>query len=267
MLLAIMLALLACAQAETIRLKNGRVILAEHVQESGNKVEYTIGESTFAIQRSSVERIDTGGVPIVTHHEDMSAPEPAQNAIRVPVDLEAKLLKDGKLDTDYLAEVERTGGDDRAAAANYLAFRFEHEGARYDAAYRYIERARTFAPGNTTILGQEAAQLVDLGKLTEAVVLAERAIGIAPNEAFAYTVLGYCYFQQSKTAEAIKMFKKSLSLQPDPQVQGLLAKAERELKAETGFEEEASSHFNLRFEGKTTDPALRRQLLAVLEQN
>src|SRR5438132_9674167 len=104
-----------------------------------------------------------------------------------------------------MAEVSTPGSADRSSTQNYLTFRFEHDASHFDAAYRYIERARSFAPGNSMILSQEAAQLVDLGKLNEAVLLAERAIAIAPNEAFSYTVLGYCYFQQSKTAEAIKM--------------------------------------------------------------
>ena len=259
--------LLPAAHAETIRLKNGRVILADHVQETGNKVEYTVGENTFAISKSLVERIDTGGVPVVTRHDDMQAPEPSPSAILVPADLEAKLIHDGRLDTDYLGEVERSGGDDKAAVANYLASKFEHDAGRTDSAYRYLERARTFAPSNPVILGQEASLLIEMGKFSEAATLAERAVRVAPNEAFSYTVLGYCYFQQSKTADAIKMFKKSLSIQPDPEVQQLLAKAERELATENGFEQEASSHFTLRYEGKATEPGLRLQLLAVLEQH
>ena len=57
------------AGADTIILKNGRKILADTVRENGTKVEYTVGEDTYAISKSSVERIDTGGSPIVTRAE------------------------------------------------------------------------------------------------------------------------------------------------------------------------------------------------------
>src|SRR5712671_3992912 len=55
----------AAASAETIHLKNGRTILADHVRENGNRCEYDIGEDTYAIPRSSVERIEAGGAPLV----------------------------------------------------------------------------------------------------------------------------------------------------------------------------------------------------------
>ncbi|HUR36313.1 MAG TPA: hypothetical protein VM009_00755, partial [Terriglobales bacterium] len=54
------------AQAEKIVLKNGRVILAESAREVDGRVEYTIGDNTFAIPKSSVVSIDTGGSPNVT---------------------------------------------------------------------------------------------------------------------------------------------------------------------------------------------------------
>src|SRR5260370_12332611 len=56
----------AAASAETIHLKNGRTILADHVRENGNRCEYDIGEDSYAIPRSSVERIEAGGAPFVS---------------------------------------------------------------------------------------------------------------------------------------------------------------------------------------------------------
>jgi hypothetical protein len=51
------------APADVIHLKNGRTIWADQVREDKdkNRVEYDVGEDTYAIPRSSIDRIDAGG--------------------------------------------------------------------------------------------------------------------------------------------------------------------------------------------------------------
>jgi len=48
------------AIADVIHLKNGRTIWADQVREKKDRVEYDLGEDTYAIPKSSVERIDAG---------------------------------------------------------------------------------------------------------------------------------------------------------------------------------------------------------------
>jgi hypothetical protein len=52
------------ASADTIHLKNGRTILVDHVRENGNRYEYEIGDDTYAIPKSSVDRVEAGGMPV-----------------------------------------------------------------------------------------------------------------------------------------------------------------------------------------------------------
>ena len=52
------------ANADTIYLKNGRKIVADSVRENGNRYQYDIGEDTYAIPKSSVDRIEAGGMPV-----------------------------------------------------------------------------------------------------------------------------------------------------------------------------------------------------------
>lgn len=47
----------------TIRLKNGRTIHADSAVENGEKIEYTVGESTFKIPRSSINEITHSSAP------------------------------------------------------------------------------------------------------------------------------------------------------------------------------------------------------------
>ena len=53
----------AAASADTIHLKNGRTILVDHVRENGNRYEYEIGDDSYAIPKSSVDRVEAGGMP------------------------------------------------------------------------------------------------------------------------------------------------------------------------------------------------------------
>src|ERR1700757_1892217 len=55
--------LCAAAGADTIVLKNGDRIYADSVQEVDGRVRYTIGDNSFALPKSIVVKIETGGAP------------------------------------------------------------------------------------------------------------------------------------------------------------------------------------------------------------
>ncbi len=59
-----------------------------------------------------------------------------------------------------------------------------------------------------------------------------------------------CNSSIDHTPDAIRSWKKSLTLRPDATVSEYLARAERESTAESNFSQRESSHFNLHFEGK-----------------
>src|SRR3984893_18243669 len=54
---------LAGAWADTIHLKNGRTIVADHVRENGSHYEYDLGDDSYAIPKSVVDHVDAGGMP------------------------------------------------------------------------------------------------------------------------------------------------------------------------------------------------------------
>jgi hypothetical protein len=66
-------AAVVCASAEVIHLKNGRTIWADHVRDTGTHIEYDLGDNTYAIPKSLVDRIDAGGSPPVDASADGSA--------------------------------------------------------------------------------------------------------------------------------------------------------------------------------------------------
>ncbi|MGC2366444.1 MAG: peptidase MA family metallohydrolase [Candidatus Sulfotelmatobacter sp.] len=264
----------AAASADTIHLKNGHAIPADHVQESGNHYEYEIGDDSYAIPKSSVDHVESGGVPASNPVSSGANRTPADLPTFTPVDslanqgnLPKTIIKDGQVDPDAVSKLEGRGSPDLSATADFIAGKFEFEHGNIDHARRYFDSALGFQPENATVLIYYAALLVRTGNASQALSYAQRAVIAAPQSPDAYTVLGYAQQACDRTKEAIASWKHSLELRPDPAVQQYLAKAQREQTVESDFAERESSHFVLHYEGKQTSEAFRAQILAALESD
>ncbi len=261
---------LTAARADTIHLKNGRTILADHVRENGNRYEYDIGDDSYAIQKSSVDHIDAGGMPAHTDSALKAAGLPAftpADSLANEGDLVSRIIKDGKVNSDVLAGLEGKGNAELSATADFIAGKFEFEHGNIAQSRQYFESALRFQPDNSTILVYYAALLVRTGNAAMALPYAERAARAAPDSPDAFTMLGYAQFASDHTKEAVASWKRSLALRPDAAVQQFLAKAQREQTAESDFSQGESSHFVLHYEGKETSESLRTQILAALESD
>jgi tetratricopeptide (TPR) repeat protein len=253
--------------ADTIHLKNGRTIIADHVRENGNRYEYEIGDDSYAIPKSAVDRVESGG--IAAHSgggaklADLPTLTPSDNLANEG-DLVGRLIKEGKVDEQELADLEKKGNRELSAAANFIAGKFELERGNMTQSRRYFESALQYRPDSSTILTYLAALLVRTGNAKEALTYAQRAVSSNPT-ADAYAILGYAQFASDHTKEAIAAFKKSVQLRPDPAIQKLLDKAQREQTAESEFASNESSHFVLHYEGKESSEALRGQIMQTLE--
>ncbi|MGH9643490.1 MAG: peptidase MA family metallohydrolase [Terriglobales bacterium] len=272
-LIAAILVLLSAlsAPADTIHLKNGRTIWADQVREdkTRDRVEYDVGEDTYAIPKSAVDRIDAGGVSPVTPGRQRAAGEvpdfaPPSSFSHLS-DLGDKIIREGKVDADALAAVERANDPEMAATGYFLAGKFEADHGNFPEAKRYYESALRFQPENATLLVYYAASLMRTGQAGQALTYAEQAARIAPDSADALGMLGFVQFATDHTEDAIRSWKKSLALRPDRVIKQYIDRAERESNAEAAFSQSESSHFNLHFEGKETSPAFRRELLAALD--
>ena len=258
--------------AEVIHLKNGRTIWADKVREKGAQIEYDVGDDTYAIPKSLIERIEAGGVPPeiasssggAESSHDLPAFAPADQIV-VDADLPAKIVHDGHVDVDALSELERNANPEIVVAGYFLAGKYEFDKGNMSQARRYFDNALRFQPNSPTVLNYLAAALVRLGTAKEALSYAERSTRLAPNSADAYAVLGFVQFSCDRNNDAIRSWKRSLELRPDAAVQEYITRAQREAKAEADFTERASNHFTLRFEGQQTSDSLRRSLLMTLE--
>src|SRR5579864_9462276 len=257
--------------SDTIHLKNGRTILADHVQEKGTHYEYDIGDDSYAIPKSLVDRVDAGGMPSHSAGSartvgDLPTFTP-QDSLGNEGDLQGKIIKDGKVDPDALSSLEGKGNAELGAVANFIAGKSEFEHGNIAQARRYFESALRFQPENSTILIYYAALLVRTGNAAQALPYAQRAVRSAPNSPDAYTMLGYAQFACDHTKEAVVSWKHSLELRPDAAVQQSLAKAQREENVESEFAQRESSHFVLHYVGKQTSESFRGQIIAALESD
>jgi tetratricopeptide (TPR) repeat protein len=225
---------LEAASADTIHLKNGRTILADHVRENGTRYEYEIGDDSYAIPKSSVDRIETGGMPVNASPSvanktagDLPAFTPV-DSLANEGDLPRTIVKDGKVDPEALSKLEGKGNAELSATADFIAGKFEFEHGNIDQARRYFDSALRFQPENSTVLIYYAALLVRTGNASQALTYAQRAVRAAPQSPDAYTVLGYAQQASDRTKDAVASWKHSLELRPDPAVQKYLDKAQRE---------------------------------------
>jgi len=260
------------AAAEVIHLKNGRTIWADRVREGADHVEYDVGDDSYAIPKSLVERIETGGIPpgrgsAAGSGRESHALPPFVPTQSLPNDstLINKIIPNGTVDEDTLAELEKTADPQTIAAGYFVAGKHELERENFPGAHKYLDTALHFDSQNPTILNYYASLLVRTGNAREALPYAERAVRAAPNSPDTLTVLGYVQYASDHEDDAIRTWKRSLDLRPDATVKTLLAKAERDSAAQSNYSEHDSSHFNLHYEGSKTPEALREQVLATLE--
>lgn len=273
------------SSADTIRLTNGRSIAnAENVRERDGKVEYDVGDNTYRIPKSLVERIEASVPQVPT--PDLGTPGPAARPkadefrnspppvpdtsstiqLKIPNTELAKIIHDGKVDLDALNAIESAGNFDLAASGYFFAGKFELDRGDRETAKRFYERALSYSRDNPVILVHYAALLIQLGRARDAINYAYQATLIAPDSADTYSVLGYAYFSADRTRDAIPAWERSLSLRYDKNVEDYLAKAKREQAAEANFTERETGRFTLRYEGAATKDTLRQQIVATLDK-
>lgn len=258
------------AHADVIYLKNGHRIVADSTRDAGGRVEYSIGDNTYAIPKSVVEKIDVGQTANVPGQDTALAPADElpqlQQHVPEPDGLTSRVIREGQIDTVALKAIEQEGVPARSAVANFIAGNFEEQRNHLPEAARYFLIALSFNPEHSIILEHYAAALLQLSKPDEARLYAERATRASPESADAYAILAYAFYRTDHPREAVAAWKKSLSIRPDDRIKALLARVERESKTEAEFRQQETSHFLLRYEGSQAPDSLRNGIVSVLEE-
>lgn len=260
------------AAAEVIHLKNGHTIWADQVRQTADHIEYDVGDDTYVIPKSIVERIDSSGAPPALGSAAGDAGQSPQLPTLMPTGalpansvLANKIVPNGSVDEDALAGLEKTSDPQTIAAGYFLAGKHELEHQNFPAAHKYLDTALRYDSQNPTILNYYASLLIRTGNARAALPYAEHAVSAAPDSPDTLAVLGYAQYASDREGDAIQTWKRSLALRPDANVKALLAKAERDSATQSNYSEHDSSHFSLHYEGSQTSAEFREQVLATLE--
>ena len=257
------------ASGEVIHLKNGDVIYADSVKESGDKVEYAVGDDTYAIPKSRVKSVEDGIRP-------QAGPTPSQAELSAytpdtPTPGEGPLLEkivhDGSVNRVALQAIESQHDPKQIATAFYVAGKQDYLVGKFSEARSDFETALSNDPENPNILNFYAALLIRTGNGREAISYAERAVSAAHDSPDTLAILGYAQFAGDRPKDAIQSWKRSLALRPDASVKQAMARAEREVSAESSYSERETGHFVLRYEGTQSSAAFRDQVLSTLESD
>jgi len=125
----------------------------------------------------------------------------------------------------------------------------------------------------TTLHSQEPLFYLGLGLSyhhlkdeTQAKEAAEKASRLAPNEPGPYKLLGEIAYQNDELQEALGYFERALRLGPDdPNLSSLIDKLQRELQVLSRFQQQATFHFTIKFEGHE-ERDVADEMIRILEE-
>jgi tetratricopeptide (TPR) repeat protein len=274
---ALVLAAGFSVSADTIVLKNGHRIVASNVMEDAQHVSYQTPAGQMSIPRSIVARIERDDL---AYASAAASPPPISVPQIAPVrgyeDIAKLTVHDNAIDYGYLAKLESNAGTGlpeavaKVAAAHYAAAQFLVAEGNIDSAADQYRQALIFAPDNVPLLLNLAGLYLRESRFTAALDPLEHAREVAPDsglEAAAIAkLMGWAEYGSNKIDQAIKEWKLSDQLHPDPQVEQALAKAQKDEAEEEGYREGETAHFTLKYYGGAT-PELAREILHALEDD
>ena len=266
---------LGIVKADTIVLKNGRRVVADIVTEEETRVVYETAQGKFSLAKGLVDHIERDGArPAIRGATTSDSPAEPQPPARVPtISISAPpepVIRNEEIDRKYLTELARRHSPtpvqrDLMVVSFLAAVEFEIEHGRLDSALDIARTGAMAAPNEPRLLVGQAIAHLHRQEYRQAREILGRARGLAPESAEVWKLLGFAEYSSDRVVDAVVSWTKSLSLAKDPEVETLLARAERETAVEDRFLEANSNHFTLRFEGGQISPAFRREIMDTLE--
>jgi len=266
--------------ADTIVLKNGRRIVAAAVTEEGDKIHYETAAGTLTIPKSIVDHIERGGASSESPAASAAAlslrpPEATPTDSKAAAnksEIEARVIHDGEIDRNYVAELENqahsgTSLDNwNAALAHHTAAQFEQAQNDMDLALADERQALIYEPGQPVFLMNVAFLHLRRSEFTQSLDYLDRARRVAPEDPDVAKLTGWAFYGLNKLDLAVVEWKHALALRPDAEIEAALKKAQRDKEEEEQYKENESRHFMLRYSG-ASEPALAHDVLRTLERH
>ena len=265
--------------ADTIVLKNGRVIVAESVTERGGLVTYEGEAGRVSIPSSLVERIERGGPPpersaLAT---GVASPQPAKLDSLPQIHFSLKgvaierIVREGAVDDGLLAELAGRADDgelqrQNAVNAFLIAATYETSRKRLAEASRWAEQAVQLSPRDSNAL--LIAADIDLARRQYREALSHLLVAqsAVPDSPDVLTLLGNAYYFSDGAGRALWYWKQAQAIRPSPALRERIDRAEREAEVESRLQQAGSYHFALNWEGSAVPAGFAREILDALER-
>lgn len=166
--------------------------------------------------------------------------------------------------------LERNGGNgtirgNLALAKGNIGWKELDDRQYQDALLDFQSALRLKADEPAFLVGQGLAYY-RLNEPDRAVELLKEAIKLDAKRPDAYKIIGDIYYQRDEIEMAIGYYEKGLELDPlDQLLRDHLTKARREERIQTGFQQQASRAFTVKFDGREEQDAALRVLNALEE--
>jgi len=147
-----------------------------------------------------------------------------------------------------------------AAARGSLAWK-QIESRQYQDALLNFQAALQLKPDEASFFLGQGLGYHRLHEPDRAIEMLKRAIELDPKNPDAYKIIGEAYYQRNEIEMAAGYYEKALELDPSDQaLRSYLDKVRREAKVETGFQQQASRAFTVKFEGREERDTAQRIL-------
>jgi len=275
--LAVLLGLILVANtasADVIVLKSGRRIETWKVEERGDRVYYHTPEGEVGIPKRLVERIirddavpswAAGGAATARDLPKLELPAATAAGLE-------DVIVDGKVDRARLARLEDeaaripTGeGKQRAAAAHARVGEFHLSRGELDAAGESFRRALRFEPNHPVLLLNLAVVEIQQQRYPAALEHISDALRDPRYRFEAYRLQGWIYYHTEDMDRALASWKSALAERHDPELEALLAKAQREEQVAEDYLQHQSGRFVLRYDSGQASGRVHIEILAELD--
>lgn len=269
--------------ADTIILKDGRVIHCDTVREEGATVRYWIGDAILTVSRDKVERIERdnqkgealkSSTNETSLQSNTSEVKPSSKIKASP--LKRSIIKlNGKASLEDIEKLEaelKNNPQDKAKIAeltymlNIVAFQ-EAEAGNISTAKDLLNRALNKDQNNIDSLIALTSIEMGEGRYSDALQHISKAVSLDPKNQLSQHYLGVAYYNLEDLPKAVDAWKEALKLGQNTFIQSALTKAEKELARTNDFSTGRNRFFNVVLEGASSNIGLESQLLILLEES
>ncbi len=244
-------------EADIVHLKNGKQIECDSAWQEGKEIKYKIGKGIVGMPKSMVASIEkTAGVK-------KEEPE-------IPVSLQTQQMEGGSVSQGETADLEKKARTDPAAKKE-LSDSYTGKGLEsvqkkdFSGALEYFKKAYKLSPNRKSALNLAEIYFV-LQDDWNAEFYFNEVLKTKPDDTEALNYLGEIAWRKEDLSQAQEYWRKSYSIQPNPEIQTKLDRLKKESTASSEYENSSTRHFLIRYDGGAVDALLVNEISNFLEE-